>query len=91
VIEAARLPLSPDARAVIERDPARIQAAYAGGDDYELLFTVPPAYMALLEAMPGITRIGQVEAGAPQAVLVDANGAPLALARGGYRHFGGLL
>jgi thiamine-monophosphate kinase len=34
-----------------------------GGDDYELLFTVPPARVAAVAALPGVTRIGEMRAG----------------------------
>lgn len=31
-----------------------------GGDDYELLLAVPPAHIARVAAMPGLTRIGEL-------------------------------
>lgn len=91
VIEAARLPLSPVAATAIAADPALLMAALAGGDDYELLLTAPPAAadkLAALGAELGVplTRIGRMEAGAGVRV-VDAKGAPVAVAAGGYRHF----
>ena len=51
VIEAARLPLSPAARAAIAADPLRLAAALGGGDDYELLFTARSELAAKLAAI----------------------------------------
>ena len=65
--------------------------ALSGGDDYELLFTAPPARRAAIErigkrlALP-LTRIGRIEA-APGLRVIDAAGRPLSLRRTGWRHF----
>ena len=61
-----------------------------GGDDYELLFTVPPeeaARMADLAAELGLplTAIGQM-VDTPGVSVVDATGAPLTFGRTGYTH-----
>ena len=64
----------------------------AGGDDYELLFTAPPAARAAVQAAgeaagTRVTRIGRITA-TPGLVLLDGQGHPL---REGYRafdHFG---
>ena len=42
-IEAARVPLSEAARAVIAAEPAMLEVALTGGDDYEIVCTVPAA------------------------------------------------
>ena len=42
-IEAARVPLSDAAQAAIAADPAMLETALTGGDDYEIVCTVPPA------------------------------------------------
>ena len=90
-IEAARVPLSPAARALIEAGEARLADALTGGDDYELLFTVPPERQPQAAALAGtlglpLSRIGQVEEGAGIRVL-DAKGRRLSLGQGGWRHF----
>ena len=91
VIEAARLPLSPPARAAIAADPALLLAALAGGDDYELLFTAAPeagdalAVLARNAGVP-ITAIGHIEPASGVTVL-DAQGTATTVAGGGYRHF----
>jgi thiamine-monophosphate kinase len=68
-LEAERLPLSAPLlafAAMDDRDP--LELALAGGDDYELLFTVPAGREEALEAAAetagiAVTRIGVVEAG----------------------------
>jgi thiamine-monophosphate kinase len=91
VIEAARLPLSPAARAAIVADPLRLAAALGGGDDYELLFTAAAETGAALAALAGelgvaLSMIGRIEAGSGVKV-VDDKGAVLAVPVAGYRHF----
>ena len=86
-IETARLPLS-DAL-VAACGPARAATlALAGGDDYELVFTVAPDREPRLAAarlgVP-ITRIGVVE-GEPGLRCLDRDGRPLP-APAGYEHF----
>jgi len=66
--------------------------ALAGGDDYELAFTAAPALReqvlkAGTQAGVAVTRIGSVEA-QPGIRLVDASGAPIALALASFDHFG---
>ena len=85
VIEAAKVPLSPQARAVLARDPQWLKTILTGGEDYELLFTVPPAQESALRDLP-VTVSGRMEPGRGVSVLDDA-GHPLDLGAGGYRHF----
>jgi len=91
IVEAARLPLSPAARAAVTADASRLTAALAGGDDYELLFTAPAdaaeriAAIAREIAVP-VAAIGRTERGAAVRVI-DGSGQPLAVTAGGYRHF----
>jgi thiamine-monophosphate kinase len=56
----------------------------SGGDDYELLFTVPAAKRKDIEAL-GATRIGEIVAGRELAI-VDASGRPVPH-QGGFDHF----
>ncbi len=58
-----------------------IQCVLAGGDDYELVFTAPPARAAAVQAAAQatatpVTRIGCIDA-APGLRLLDAHGQPL--------------
>ena len=89
VIEVAQLPISP----ALARQPRaqQLQCALAGGDDYELLFTAPPAATARVQAAAaaagvGVRCIGRIEA-APGLRLLDAQGAELALTLRGFDHF----
>ena len=91
VVDAASLPISEEARrwhAAGGDDAAT--AALAGGDDYELLFTVRPSYRNRLRAvqkeMRGvpITRIGVVTKG--RQLIVRGPGGDRELPRG-FEHF----
>jgi thiamine-monophosphate kinase len=73
-------------------DPAlRRTCALAGGDDYELLFSAPPAAAAAvldagrLSATP-VARIGRIEA-LPGLRIVDAQGGPVAQQFAAFDHF----
>jgi thiamine-monophosphate kinase len=59
----------------------------SGGEDYELLFTVPLARMKRLEALPiPVTEIGMITTG-NEMFLMDAAGRKTALQPTGYNHF----
>ena len=88
-IDASALPIDPAARWVFEQlgmDPVR--AALAGGDDYELLFTVPARRRGRFRAArthmgTDVTRIGTVSAGG---LTVDG-AAGIDLGSLGFDHF----
>ena len=86
-LETARLPLSAGLLAACGRGPAT-ELALAGGDDYELAFTVPPERERLLAtaalAVP-VTRIGVVE-DRPGLRCLDRDGRPRPVPAG-YEHF----
>jgi thiamine-monophosphate kinase len=91
-VEAARIPLSPSARALVGLQPALLETALTGGDDYEILCTVPPAKAdafesGLAEAGLAVARIGAVAADEPGLVLTGPDGARLTFAHGSYSHF----
>jgi thiamine-monophosphate kinase len=60
-----------------------------GGDDYELLFTVPPARVAAVAALPGVTRIGEIRAGEGVSLREAGRESAAASVAGpaGYDHF----
>jgi thiamine-monophosphate kinase len=63
----------------------------AGGDDYELVFTAPPARRAAIESLGAelglaLARVGEIRAGAPRLAVLDERGAEMALPRG-FDHF----
>ena len=83
LLACADAPLSP---------AQRLDFALAGGDDYELAFTAPPAARAAVQAagvqaQVQITRIGSTTA-EPGVQVLDASGHPLAQRFGSFDHFG---
>ncbi len=93
-VEAALVPRSAAAEAALAADQSLLATMLTGGDDYELLFTTPAGAADVLErlsrelAVP-LTRIGRIVAGDGRGgvVVLGGDGAPLALAHGGWRHF----
>jgi len=75
-----------------QQEPAlRRRFTAAGGDDYELCFTAPPAQRdtvlaAAAQAATPVTRVGTIDAVAGLR-LVDVHGAPLDLQLSGWDHF----
>ncbi len=68
-----------------------LDCVLAGGDDYELVFTAPPAARsrvkaAALQAQTSVTCIGRIEA-APGLRLVDAAGQPVTRRFAAFDHF----
>ena len=91
-IEAGLVPLSDAARAVVAADPGRLELCLTGGDDYELLFAVPPAREAgLVEIARAVgipvTRIGTFRAGEARVTVMGNDGVGMRLSRGGWSHF----
>lgn len=92
VVEAARIPLSPPARAFVERDPTALASVLTGGDDYEILTTMPAARFAAYEAAAAragipVTVIGRIVAGEGAPTVIDGRGEKIALARASHDHF----
>ena len=89
-VDVARVPLSDAARTVIAAEPALLEAALTGGDDYEIVLTLAPEKLAAFRAAAaaaGIaaTEIGSVQAGEGTRLLQD--GKPLTFTRASYSHF----
>ena len=68
-----------------------LECVLAGGDDYELVFTAPPAARnrvraAAVQTRTPVTRIGRIEA-EPGLRLVDGSGAPVAGRFTSFDHF----
>lgn len=90
-IEAAAVPLSLPASAVIAADGTWHGRLLSAGDDYEILCTVPAGVASAFQAMAAadgvtVTRVGDVAAGAG-AVIAGADGTPVKFARSGWDHF----
>jgi thiamine-monophosphate kinase len=90
VIDRHRLPLSQAVAALIANNPALWEYVFAGGDDYELLFTVPADKEAGIEALSvslglRLTAIGNITEGSG-VTLRDEQGQALPVSRTGYNH-----
>jgi thiamine-monophosphate kinase len=91
-IETARVPLSPAAVKVLAGDPALIEIALTGGDDYEVVAAVPAASIDALMAEAksigvALTEIGIIRAGGADVHFLDRAGKPLLFKRPAFSHF----
>jgi thiamine-monophosphate kinase len=91
-VEVARVPLSDAARAAAAAQPALMETILTGGDDYEVLCTIPAAQSgdfiaAVQSAGVTATQIGEVRAGEGAARFVGPDGRPLSLSRTSFSHF----
>lgn len=92
-IEAAALPLSPSFLQALAQEPGLLDLALSGGEDYELLFTVPPEREAELADLAGsvgvpVTRLGRITAPEAGLSVIDRDGHPIRTRNTGYDHFG---
>jgi len=90
-IEAARIPLSPAARAALAADPSLLAVIAGGGDDYELLFAAAPEAEAAVRAASAasgipVTRIGRFTEGPVAVTLRDDRGRDITPAAAGWSH-----
>jgi len=91
-VNVASVPMSPAAAGLVARNATCVETLLAGGDDYEVLCTVPPAQGdALMEAGRAVglavTAIGTIVAGHERPRFLDGQGRELALKRLSYSHF----
>ncbi|HTP94507.1 MAG TPA: thiamine-phosphate kinase [Burkholderiales bacterium] len=89
-----RLADLPRSAAMLRQAGSRIARAclLAGGDDYELCFTAPPAARRRIETIARrlrlrLTRVGAIESRRGLRI-VGASGKPVSVKQGGYDHFG---
>jgi thiamine-monophosphate kinase len=92
IINVPRIPLSPAASQLLARKAVGIETLIAGGDDYELLCTVPGDRVAsFIQAARRLgvaaTAIGGIIAGHAPPSFLDAQGRELVLKRLSYSHF----
>jgi thiamine-monophosphate kinase len=88
-LDAAALPVSEPLLGAVGREVAR-EYALTGGDDYELLFTVPLARLgamttAIARGLGPVTRIGSLVAGHDVRVIV--RGGVMQFSGSGFDHF----
>ncbi|HUI98309.1 MAG TPA: thiamine-phosphate kinase [Xanthobacteraceae bacterium] len=91
-IEAARVPLSRAARTALAAEPTLIETILTGGDDFEVLASVPAGKLELLRqagrrAGVTVSAIGRVTRGRGEPRVIDAQGRVLEFARPSYSHF----
>lgn len=90
-IAVAQVPLSEAARELIAAAEGLMETAITGGDDFEIVCTVPPEKASSFEQAAArtsvpVTAIGVVAPG--QGVVVrDARGVPMQLRRTSFSHF----
>lgn len=92
VIDATVVPLSAPAAGLLARGTVGIGALLSGGDDYEVLCTVPEnRYDAFAQAARqagvAVTPIGTVIAGTSAPSFLDGQGREIPLSRLSYSHF----
>ena len=90
-LDLGAVPLSAAARAAITADPAAFDRAVTGGDDYQILATVPgdrlAAYLAALaEAGVTATAVGEIVAGEAR-VALTREGRSAEVRDGRFQHF----
>jgi thiamine-monophosphate kinase len=91
-IDAPSIPLSGPAQSLLSRGAVGIESIVSGGDDYEILCTIPEnrfeafAEAAKLAGVP-VTSIGTIIAGSSVPRLIDGDGSEITLPRLSYSHF----
>ena len=90
-VDLEHLPLSASFRAVLEKDAELIELALSGGEDYELLFTAPPAarerILALARPDCDIREVGRITAAAGDLHVKDGQGDLRHITGTGFSHF----
>jgi thiamine-monophosphate kinase len=91
-VDVARVPLSAAARVALDHDADVLEPILTGGDDYEILATVPAGQLAAFRAEAAaqgviLCEIGAIAAGPAEARLVGRDGQPLKFARPSFSHF----
>jgi thiamine-monophosphate kinase len=91
-VDVDRLPLSQSARAAIAVDPDLLAVALTGGDDYEIIASVPPGNADGFEAAAAaagvpIAGFGEAVEGNDPPRFVARGGGTMTFAQGSYSHF----
>jgi thiamine-monophosphate kinase len=89
-VDVSRVPLSEAAQVVLVADTTLIETILTGGDDYEILLTLPPEKLPAFRTAAdrvdiAVTEIGRIVAGEGARFL--RNGQALTFARPSYSHF----
>ncbi|MBR1126100.1 thiamine-phosphate kinase [Bradyrhizobium lablabi] len=91
-IDASSIPLSPVATALFGQGVAKLETLISGGDDYEILCTIPEDRFetfaaAARQAGVAVASIGAIIAGTNVPSFLDAQGRELVLTRRSWSHF----
>jgi thiamine-monophosphate kinase len=91
-VEVARVPLSTAARRVVAAEPKMIERVLTGGDDYEIVCTVPPKKCAAFRAAAAkvcvpVTEIGVITRRRRPIRFLDRAGRPLLFKTTSFSHF----
>lgn len=91
-LDASAVPVSKAARAVCGNSENDLLGLLTSGDDYELVFTVPPervdaARKAADMTETRITEVGQLEGDGAVVTVRDRDGRDITPQKTGYRHF----
>jgi len=91
-IDAPLVPMSVAAAGLLGRGVVGLEKLIAGGDDYEILCTVPQAQLTAFTQAAGragvaVTEIGVIVVGGDAPRFMDANGSEIVLTRRSYSHF----
>ena len=92
-IDAAAVPLSAAARAVVAAGGATLADLITGGEDYEVLAAIAPHEVEKFEAAAAaagtpVTRIGSIVDGGQGLRVHDGSGRAMTFTRTGWDHFG---
>ena len=91
-IEVAHVPMSPATQSALRVAPRLLETVLTGGDDYEILCTVPADRadsFRVAAAARGVvvTPIGRITAASSAPLFIDATGAVLEFQRPSFSHF----
>lgn len=91
-IDATKIPLSPAGQSALLADPALIEPILTGGDDYEVLCTMPAdrfmSFKAAADAFSlRVSDLGAVVEGEGPPIFRDGSGKALSFTRGSFSHF----
>jgi thiamine-monophosphate kinase len=89
-IDVAHVPFSDAVRAAVAADPAIMETALSGGDDYEIVLTMAPDKLAVFRAAAhaagvAVAEIGRIATG--EGARFRREGETLNFARPSYSHF----
>ncbi|WFU20145.1 thiamine-phosphate kinase [Bradyrhizobium sp. CB3481] len=92
VIDLAQVPLSDSARDLVSRGVVGLETLIVGGDDYEILCTIPEDRVEAFEAAAqragvALSSIGTIVTGSSIPKFVNDEGKEIALERLSYSHF----